>query len=147
MRSRLRARARRPAALRKRRGGPVPRPRREGRRGWRASAGDETEAGGRGGGVNGSGGWLPLRAAWHMDAGAPPRGWRGRVLWLVTVEVSCRVDPVLVSWAGVGGGVLRVWWILGRNAREIPVRWPDSVRIGVRLLFWRVIRWIWLGIA
>ncbi|TVU45241.1 hypothetical protein EJB05_04719, partial [Eragrostis curvula] len=41
-----------------------------------------------------------------MDAGAPPRGGRGRVLWLVTVEVSCRVDPVRVWWAGVGGGAL-----------------------------------------
>ncbi|RLN19843.1 uncharacterized protein C2845_PM02G04150 [Panicum miliaceum] len=37
-----------------------------------------------------------------MEAGAPPRGGRGRVLWLVSVEVSCCPDPVR---AGVGSGV------------------------------------------
>jgi hypothetical protein len=52
--------------------------------------GDEAEARGRGvageEAVNGSGG--ALRAAACMEAGAPPRGGRGRVLWLVSVEVS-----------------------------------------------------------
>jgi hypothetical protein len=71
--------------------------------------------------VNGSGG--RLRAAWYMDAGAQPRGGRVRLLWFVTVEVSFRVDPMRVWWAGrvpmVGG-----FW--GRNDREIPVRGADS---------------------
>lgn len=62
--------------------------------GW-ICAGDDTEA------LNGSGG--ALRAAAYMEAGAPPRGWRGRVLWLVSVEVSCCFDPVRVGErAGVG---------------------------------------------
>jgi len=66
---------------------------------------DEAEARGRGvagGAVNGSGGALRAAAA-HMEAGAPPRGGRGRVLWLVSVEVSCCLDPVR---AGDGSGVL-----------------------------------------
>jgi hypothetical protein len=62
-----------------------------------------------------------------MDAGAPPRGGRGRVLWLVTIEVSCRVDLVRVWWAGVGGAVLRVGGLWGRNGREIRARWAVSV--------------------
>ena len=37
-----------------------------------------------------------------MEAGVPPRGWRGRVLWLVSVEVSCCFDPVRVG--GRAGG-------------------------------------------
>lgn len=71
--------------------------------GW-ICAGDDTEARGRGvagEALNGSGG--ALRAAAYMEAGAPPRGWRGRVLWLVSVEVSCCFDPVRVGErAGVG---------------------------------------------
>lgn len=74
------------------------------RRGGRNCARDDAEAPGRGvagEAVNGSG--RALRAAAYMDAGAPPRGWRGRVLWLVSVEVSCCFDPVRVGGrAGVG---------------------------------------------
>jgi hypothetical protein len=56
----------------------------------RNCSGDDTEARGRGfasEAVNGSGGALRAAAA-YMEAGAPPRGWRWGVLWLVSVEVS-----------------------------------------------------------
>jgi hypothetical protein len=62
-----------------------------------------------------------------MDAGAPPRGGRGRVLWLVTIEVSCRVDLVRVWWAGVGGAAVSVGglWaeMVGKFGLVGPIRY------------------------
>jgi hypothetical protein len=75
--------------------------------------------------VNGSGG--RLRAAWYMDAGAQPRGGRVRVFLLVTVEVSCRVDPVRVRWAGVGGQSAEGWWIFGAKWSANPGAWGGFV--------------------
>ena len=66
--------------------------------------------------MNGSGGALRAAAAHMVEAGAPPRGGRGRVLWLVSVEVSCCLDPVR---AGVGSGGCLALVDLGRNGREI----------------------------
>jgi hypothetical protein len=91
--------------------------------------GDEAEARGRGvageEAVNGSGG--ALRAAACMEAGAPPRGGRGRVLWLVSVEVSLppRSGVGLGGRAGVGRGVL--------GARGFGAEWPGNSR-GLNLL-------------
>jgi hypothetical protein len=66
------------------------------------------------GAVNGSGGALRAAAA-NMESGAPPRGGRGRVLWLVSVEVSCCPDPVR---AGVGSGV--------HGAGGFGAKWPGN---------------------
>lgn len=66
----------------------------------RNCSGDDTEACGRGvasDAVNGSGGALRAAAA-YMEAGAPPRGWRWGVLWLVSVEIVL----VLVCTRGAG---------------------------------------------